>query len=104
MFWQQPGKMYHLALQGCYYTDKQDDDSNVEGFTSVKQGSGQVPEDAVKKDRAFISASRQETQPLKNAVVFVNSALQLMQPACHQIKLTIVQNAINIFYLVNLTT
>ena len=69
-----------------------------------KTKAAKVPEDAVKKDRAFISASRQETQLLKNAVVFVNSALQLMQPACHQIKLTIVQNAINIFYLVNLTT
>ena len=33
-----------------------------------KTKAAKVPEDAVKKDRAFISASRQETQPLKNAV------------------------------------
>ena len=52
-----------------------------------KTNAAKVPEDAVKKDRAFISASRQETQPLKNAVVSINSALQSLQPACHQIKL-----------------
>jgi hypothetical protein len=42
IFWQKLAQKYHFALMGCYFTDYQHENMEIENYTNVKEGSGQA--------------------------------------------------------------